>query len=109
MERAKGTIRKQRLPKTDSIEELAKFWDTHDLTDFEDDLDEAAEPVFVRATPRCASGATGNSPHLLLTYENVIPERLLRPLIDTVSWPGLALRVESRPPGGPYAGIHWLP
>ena len=42
------TIRRPRLPNTDSIEELAKFWDTHDLTDFEEDLEEAGEPVFVR-------------------------------------------------------------
>ncbi len=35
-----------RLPDTDSIEELARFWDTHDLTDFEDQLEEIAEPVF---------------------------------------------------------------
>jgi len=35
------------LPNTDFIEELAKFWDSHDLTDFEDDLEETAEPVFV--------------------------------------------------------------
>jgi hypothetical protein len=38
-----------RLPNTDSIEELARFWDTHDLTDFEGDLEEVTEPVFVRA------------------------------------------------------------
>jgi len=43
------TIKRQRLPNTDSIEELAKFWDTNDLTDFEEDLEEAGEPVFVRA------------------------------------------------------------
>ena len=43
------TVRRPRLPSTDSIEELAKFWDTHDLTDFEEHLEEAAEPVFVRA------------------------------------------------------------
>ena len=42
-------MRRQRLPTTDSIEELAKFWDTHDLTDFEDELEEAGEAVFVRA------------------------------------------------------------
>lgn len=34
------------LPKTDSISELAKFWDNHDLTDFEAELDEVTEPVF---------------------------------------------------------------
>ena len=38
----------QRLPQTDSIQELAKFWDTHDLTDFEDELEELTEPVFQR-------------------------------------------------------------
>jgi len=40
----------QRLPQTDSIRELAKFWDTHDLTDFEDELEEVNEPVFERDT-----------------------------------------------------------
>ena len=43
------TIGRQRLPNTDSIEELAEYWDRHDLTDFEKDLEEAAEPIFVRA------------------------------------------------------------
>jgi len=36
------------IPQTDSIDELARFWDTHDLTDFEDQLEEVAEPVFER-------------------------------------------------------------
>lgn len=38
----------QRLPQTDSIQELTAFWDTHDLTDFEDELEEVTEPVFQR-------------------------------------------------------------
>lgn len=36
------------LPKTDSIEELASFWDANDLTEFDDQLDEVTEPVFER-------------------------------------------------------------
>jgi len=36
------------LPKTDSIEQLAQFWDTHDLTDFDAVLEEAPESVFER-------------------------------------------------------------
>lgn len=32
----------------DSIEELARFWDKHDLTEFEDQLGEVSEPVFER-------------------------------------------------------------
>ena len=36
------------IPQIDSIQELAHFWDTHDLTDFEDELEEVREPVFGR-------------------------------------------------------------
>jgi hypothetical protein len=41
-------MKKPKLPKTDSIQKLAEFWDKHDLTDFEDELEEVAEPVFAR-------------------------------------------------------------
>ena len=37
-----------RLPQTDSIQELANFWDTHDVTDFENELEEVTERVFER-------------------------------------------------------------
>lgn len=36
------------LPITDSISELAAFWQTHDLTDHENELIEVKEPVFQR-------------------------------------------------------------
>ena len=39
-----------KLPQSDSIQELAQFWDTHDVTDFEDDLEEVTEAVFDRET-----------------------------------------------------------
>ena len=42
---------KRKIPRIDSIEELAKFWDTHDLTDFEDELEEVTGPIFVRGCP----------------------------------------------------------
>ncbi len=41
-------MKSQRIPKTDSIEELARFWDVHDITDFEDELEEVTESVFAR-------------------------------------------------------------
>ena len=41
---------KKRIPQTDSIQESANFWDTHDLTDFEDQLEEVKEQVFERKT-----------------------------------------------------------
>jgi predicted DNA binding CopG/RHH family protein len=38
----------QQIPQTDSSDELAYFWDTHDLTDFENQLEEIRDPVFER-------------------------------------------------------------
>ena len=38
-----------RLPTTDSIQELAAFWQRHDMTDFEEELEEVRAPVFQRA------------------------------------------------------------
>ena len=43
-------MKRDEIPQTDSIQELAHFWDTHDVTDFEDELEEVGEPVFERAT-----------------------------------------------------------
>ena len=40
----------RQMPHTDSIKELADFWDTHDLTDFEDHLEEVSEVVFRRGS-----------------------------------------------------------
>lgn len=46
----KKTMNTQKLPQIDSIQELAHFWDTHDLTDFTGELEEVGEPVFERQT-----------------------------------------------------------
>ena len=37
------SIKNTSLPKTDSIQELAKFWDSHDITDFDEQLELAVE------------------------------------------------------------------
>jgi predicted DNA binding CopG/RHH family protein len=39
-------MKSRKLPQIDSIEELAQFWDTHDLTEFAEDLEEVTKPVF---------------------------------------------------------------
>ena len=39
-----------KLPQTDSIAELAQFWDTHDLTDFDSELEEVTETIFQRGS-----------------------------------------------------------
>jgi hypothetical protein len=41
-------MNKSKLPETDSIQKLAQFWDTHEVTDFEDELEEVVDPVFER-------------------------------------------------------------
>ena len=46
--RREETMKYQGIPNTDSIEELAQFWDNHDLTDFEGQLEEVRRPVFRR-------------------------------------------------------------
>ncbi len=43
-------INRSRIPETDSIKPLAEFWDTHDLTDFQDELEEVGEVVFQPGT-----------------------------------------------------------
>lgn len=40
---------KAHIPQTDSIEELAAYWDSHDLTDVEDQLEEVPGKVFQRS------------------------------------------------------------
>lgn len=39
-------IGKSKLPRTDSVRELAEFWDSHDLTDFSDELEDTEGSVF---------------------------------------------------------------
>ena len=43
-------MKTKKIPQTDSIEELARFWEMHDLTDFEHELEEITEPIFERGT-----------------------------------------------------------
>lgn len=41
-------MKARKIPSTDSIDELARFWDSHDLTDFTDQLEDVVEPSFTR-------------------------------------------------------------
>jgi hypothetical protein len=49
-----------KIPDTDSIRELAEFWDTHDVAAFEDQLEEVHEPVFVRPKSAVTVPLTGD-------------------------------------------------
>ncbi len=59
-------MKTQKIPESDSIEELARFWDTHDLTDFEDLLEDVPKQVFAHKP------------------ETVIPVRLRRQEVEKV-------------------------
>jgi len=59
-------MKARKIPETDSVEELARFWDTHDLTDFEDLLENVPKRMFARKP------------------ETVIPVRLQRQEVEKV-------------------------
>ena len=59
-------MKARKIPETDSVEELARFWDAHDLTDFEDQLENVPKRVFERKR------------------ETVIPVRLRRQEVEKV-------------------------
>ena len=65
-------MKHSKLPNTDSIQELSEFWDTHDLTDFEDELAEVAKPAFVRRTARKA--ALESPEAILIDNDAALPE-----------------------------------
>lgn len=96
-----GPMKKAELPNTDSIRKLAEFWDTHDLTDFEGELDEVAEPVFVR-DPRASGGGEISVPldrreaeavERLARAKGVSREQLVRAwVLQKIARPGPARR-----------------
>ena len=49
-----------KIPQTNSLQELAQFWDTHDLTDFEDELEEVmAGDIFEKYLKECYEDQVG--------------------------------------------------
>ena len=36
------------IPEFKTLEEMAEFWNNHDLTDFENEMEEVKEPIFVK-------------------------------------------------------------
>ena len=68
------------IPQNDSIQELADFWDTHDLTDFEDELEEVDEPVFELPAQLVVALAPGELETLnaLAQSRGISPENLIR-------------------------------
>jgi hypothetical protein len=72
-------MKKPKLPKIDSIEKLAEFWDTHDLTDFEDELEEITEPVFVRGAMKVhLKSREAEAVEQMAQAKGVSPDELIR-------------------------------
>jgi hypothetical protein len=73
-------MNRKNIPKTDSIQELAHFWDTYDLTDFEDELEEVDEPVFELSAQLLVALAPGELETLnaLAQSRGISPENLIR-------------------------------
>ena len=46
---------KMKIPEFKTIKEMARFWDSHDITDFEDQLTEVKEPIFQKMKSRIIS------------------------------------------------------
>ena len=69
-------MHRKNIPKTDSIKELAYFWDTNDLPDFE----EVNEPVFEVGVQLLVALAPGELETLnaLAQSRGISPENLIR-------------------------------
>ena len=95
-------MKAQRIPNTDSIEELSRFWDNHDLTDFNDQLEEVRTPIFARRKePTVAIALTQKEAETLKRLaedEGVEEGKLVR------NWVREKLRASSsnKPPNKPF-------
>lgn len=68
------------LPQTDSIRELAKFWDAHDVTDFDHELEEVSEPVFEskQFLTLPLAGAEAEAVHQMAKSQGITDAQLVR-------------------------------
>lgn len=67
-----------KIPQTDSIQKLADFWDTHDLTDFENELEEVSEPVFDNSVSIQLESKELEIIEALAKSRGISPENLIR-------------------------------
>jgi hypothetical protein len=93
-------MKKSKLPKTDSIQALAEFWDAHDLTDFEDQLEEVPESVFVRggAIKVPLRSREAEAVKKMAQAKGVAPEELIRSwVLQKLARPNNGRRAKRRP------------
>jgi hypothetical protein len=88
------TRKNQMIPRTDSIEELARFWDTPDLTEFKDELEEVVEAVFERRpgiaerlTQQFGNGFSHSGLTRMVKFYGYLPEgEMVATLSQPLSW-----------------------
>jgi hypothetical protein len=77
-------MKARKLPSTDSIEELARFWDSHDLTQFADQLEQVGETVFERASSTAVT--VHLRPHEAKAVKQVAKSKRVREATLLRSW-----------------------
>jgi hypothetical protein len=97
------TLERPRLPRTDSIEELARFWDTHDLTDFAEDLEEVKEPVFVQ--PKTTTVQVTLKPSELQRLRRIASSKGIKDSTLVRQWVVQRLRTNDEPSRPPNKGL----
>jgi len=45
----------KKIPEFKTLEDMAEFWDCHEITDFEDELEEVKDPVFKNMSRKVVS------------------------------------------------------
>jgi hypothetical protein len=104
-------MNKPRLPSTNDSEELARFWQEHDITDFEDELEEVTDLVFARAEPPMSSTATIVNVHFhedTLTVDLSDGRKVNAPLSwHPRLWHGTAAERNHWRLIGKGVGVHW--
>lgn len=73
------------IPQTDSIQELADFWDTHDLTDFENELEEVTEPVFDTSVSVRPHPLMGNLNMFLPVFDTLVSVRFEPAKLESIN------------------------
>lgn len=54
------------IPEFQTLEDMAEFWDRHEITDFEDELTEVTEPIFQHLQQRTMTLMLDDEHYLLL-------------------------------------------
>ena len=84
---------KMKIPEFKTIEDMARFWDSHDITDFEDQLIEVKEPLFEKMKSRIISVKLDSEQYEKL--KKIAHQKKLNTLSLVSQWVTKQIEVES--------------